>query len=243
MPARLLTIGVSHYCEKARWARDRAGVDYVEEAHAPLFHVVRGRGTRPRFVDGAVDLGDSTEILRYVDQRLDDSKKLYPTGIGAAALEAEERWDQGLGVEVRRVVYGMLAHEPELFGRLGTPMAPAIEQRVVRAVPRLFLAPIVRAYRAAGPPPKAIARAEAAFAEASAILERQPYLAGDRFSAADLTFAALAAPAVFPEGHPAMPAYRDLAGTKVAAFVTRFRDTRAGEHVLRMYRERRHAAG
>ena len=34
----LVTIGVSHYCEKARWALERAGVEYVEDAHAPILH-------------------------------------------------------------------------------------------------------------------------------------------------------------------------------------------------------------
>ena len=29
MPARLITIPISHFCEKARWALQRAGVAYV----------------------------------------------------------------------------------------------------------------------------------------------------------------------------------------------------------------------
>ncbi len=43
MSRRLLTIPISHYCEKARWALDRAGLDYVEERHvqgvAPVYGV------------------------------------------------------------------------------------------------------------------------------------------------------------------------------------------------------------
>ena len=239
MTARLLTIGVSHYCEKARWALERAGIDFVEEAHAPLFHLVAGRGSRPRFIDGAVDLGDSTAILRHVDGFLDESRKLYPASLGQAPLAAEEGYDATLGVDVRRVVYGMFAQEAHLFGRIGAALAPPLEARFVSAFPRVVLAPIVRAYKAAGPLPGPIARIEVAFAEASAVLETQPFLAGDRFSAADLTFAALAAPLVFPEGHPAMPTFADAAGTKIRAFATPFRESRAGAHVLRMYREMR----
>ena len=37
---RLITIAISHYCEKARWALDRAGITYVESAHVPLAHLV-----------------------------------------------------------------------------------------------------------------------------------------------------------------------------------------------------------
>ena len=33
-PLRLVTIPISHYCEKARWALERAGIAYREERHA-----------------------------------------------------------------------------------------------------------------------------------------------------------------------------------------------------------------
>lgn len=31
-PSRLLTIPISHYCEKARWALEHAGIPYREDA-------------------------------------------------------------------------------------------------------------------------------------------------------------------------------------------------------------------
>ena len=39
-PAILLTFPSSHYCEKARWALDYAGANYVEEPHFPAFHMI-----------------------------------------------------------------------------------------------------------------------------------------------------------------------------------------------------------
>jgi hypothetical protein len=36
---RLVTIGLSHYSEKARWALDIADVDYYEELHCPAMHL------------------------------------------------------------------------------------------------------------------------------------------------------------------------------------------------------------
>ncbi len=47
---RLITIGVSHYCEKARWALDRTESDpkspyyYTEDAHPPLFQGIATLG-------------------------------------------------------------------------------------------------------------------------------------------------------------------------------------------------------
>jgi hypothetical protein len=32
---RFITIGLSHYCEKARWALDQSGILYKEDAHPP----------------------------------------------------------------------------------------------------------------------------------------------------------------------------------------------------------------
>ena len=39
-PMRLLTMPISHYCEKVRWALDRQALPYREEGHAPLFHIL-----------------------------------------------------------------------------------------------------------------------------------------------------------------------------------------------------------
>lgn len=63
----------------------------------------------------------------------------------------------------------------------------------------------------------------------------RPYLFGDRFTAADLTFAALAAPAVYTVPLPEPP---DLA-PHTAALVERFRGHPAGQFALRMFREER----
>jgi glutathione S-transferase len=41
--ARLVTIPISHFFEKARWALDRAGVQYVEQPHLRLVHVLAAR--------------------------------------------------------------------------------------------------------------------------------------------------------------------------------------------------------
>jgi glutathione S-transferase len=38
MPPRLITIPVSHYCEKTRWALTRLQIPFVEERHMPPFH-------------------------------------------------------------------------------------------------------------------------------------------------------------------------------------------------------------
>ena len=70
---RLITIPISHYCEKARWALDRARIGYREERHVQFVHRVAARragggSTVPVLVtDGSGR--ESSEILRWVDER------------------------------------------------------------------------------------------------------------------------------------------------------------------------------
>jgi glutathione S-transferase len=46
---RLVTIPISHHCEKARWALERAGIPYREERHVQGIHRI---GRAGRVADG-----------------------------------------------------------------------------------------------------------------------------------------------------------------------------------------------
>src|SRR6476661_8388767 len=83
MPAELVTIGVSHYCEKARWALDRAGWRYTESRHAPLLHYAAalakgGQRMLPILALPHGRITDSTDILQFVDRDLDEGVRLFP---------------------------------------------------------------------------------------------------------------------------------------------------------------------
>ena len=65
---RLVTIPISHYCEKARWALERADIEYREERHVQGIHRFAskragGHGTTPVLVTPEGSLGESEEIL------------------------------------------------------------------------------------------------------------------------------------------------------------------------------------
>ena len=69
---------MSHFCEKARWALDRAGLDYVEERHVQGVHQVLARRagggrTVPVLVTDEGVFPESEAILRYADAQLDPS--------------------------------------------------------------------------------------------------------------------------------------------------------------------------
>ena len=79
---RLVTIPISHYCEKARWALERAGLDYAEERHVQGVHQFAsrragGRGTLPVLVTEHGVFAESEWIVRYADLHLPPEQRLF----------------------------------------------------------------------------------------------------------------------------------------------------------------------
>ena len=97
---RLVTIPISHYCEKARWALERAGLDYIEERHVQGVHQFAsrragGHGTLPVLVTAEGAFAESEWIVRYADAHLPPEQRLFT---GDPEVEALCRWlDGGLG--------------------------------------------------------------------------------------------------------------------------------------------------
>jgi glutathione S-transferase len=244
-PVRLVTIGFSHYCEKARWALERAGVPFVEEKHVPVlsWRGARGAGgerTLPVLVTPDGVLSDSTDILRWVDAT-GRAAPLFPEGDEQTA-RLEARFDEVLGPATRRYVYDfLLGMDDATLGALLGVGAPAWQRGVARTVPWMF-ARLMR--RGMNVVPAAVARSRArideVFAEVESLLaDGRPYLTGERFTAADLTFASLAAPVVYPDAYArfALPLTRFPAS--LHEVVTRFRETPAGRYALRVYAQER----
>jgi glutathione S-transferase len=246
--ARLVTIPISHFCEKARWALDRAGVEYVEQRHLQLIHVVAARlagggNTVPVFVTetGRV-LADSSDILRWADTRLEPERRLYPDGDAGAQVRELEAWlDEGLGPDGRLWMY----HET-------LPAVRELRQWALAGVPRwerwVFHAggsgidAAIRRYLGidAAAACAALERVTRTFDDiADRLSDGRRFLVDDRFTAADLTFAALAAPVLLPEryGSPLPPP--EAVPAAVSREVWRLRGHPAGAFAARLYREER----
>ncbi|MEZ4367429.1 MAG: glutathione S-transferase C-terminal domain-containing protein [Kofleriaceae bacterium] len=78
---------------------------------------------------------------------------------------------------------------------------------------------------------------------AARLADGRRYLTGDAFTAADLTFAALAAPVVWPDAYAAFVGPLVETPKAMQALVAEWRATVGGEFVLRMYAEHRGGAG
>src|SRR3954467_14884557 len=109
---RLITIPISHYCEKARWALERAGLEYREERHVQGIHRVAARRagggkTVPVLVTPQRAIGESAEILAWIDARTEPELRLFAgSGVERRELEALcRRLDEQLGPCGRRLMY------------------------------------------------------------------------------------------------------------------------------------------
>jgi glutathione S-transferase len=244
--ATLITMRLSHYCEKARWGLDRLAFPYREEAHAPLVHRIfttRNKGTTvPMLVHGAQSLADSTEILLYVDA-IRGGGLLYPrdSALKQEVQELENTFDRELGRHVRRWAYSHLLDERKLLVRLWSDGAPRAEALVIPAVLPIARWLIRRNYRiTTDGAARSLDRVVDVFERVEARLgEGRSYLVGDCFTAADLTLASLAAPLLFPaECRAALPPL-DRVPPKMQDQVARFRETVAGKFAIGMYQRER----
>ena len=241
MPARLVTIPISHFCEKARWALDRAGIAYVEEPHLQLIHVLAARragGGRSvpvlRTLSGSV-LADSSDILRWAGG-------LYPS---PEAAELEAWLDTDLGPEGRRWMYHHTLPHTRVMARWILAGVPRWERVAFRWGIR-GVEPAIRYLLDvdAGTAATALEHVDRVFdAVAARLADGRRFLVEDRFSAADLTFAALAAPLIVPAGYGSpLPPLSALPGA-MAREVERLRAHPAGGFATRMYAEERHVRG
>jgi glutathione S-transferase len=245
---RLVTIPISHYCEKARWALDRAGLPYREVPHVQGIHnvasrLVGGKGTVPVLVTHYGAIGESEEIVTWVDAGLPAEQRLLPPE-GEARREVQavsRRFDEELGPRGRRLMYVHMLARPEFALRFNNVGVPRWEDRAVRWGFPLFRRLINRVLDIR---PGIEREDEAAvWREFDFVADRlsdgRPHLCGERFGAADMTFAAMSAPVIVPPIYGVPLPQPDILPPDTAALVERGREHPAGRYALRLYADYR----
>lgn len=219
---------------------------YHEEAHAPLLHRLAtsreaGR-TVPLLVHGGERFVDSGEILRHANA-WGGGDALYPAepDLRRDIDALEQRFAEELGPHTRRWAYASLLDDSKLIREVWSRGVPPLQARLVP-----WIVPIARRVVRAGyritpdSARRSLDRIRLVFREVDERLrDGRRFLVGDRFSAADLTFAALAAPMLFPIGCGAVLPALEQVGEPVRQEVSRSRETAAGAFALRLYREER----
>lgn len=245
MTTKLITIPFSHYCEKARWALDRCGVVYEEDGHLPLFHYLAtyrngAKRTVPVLVadDGKTVVRDSSDIIAWADKQRPGS--LIPIAGAEHALAIEDDLDNHFGPATRRWGYYYLLPN-KATDKVITAGVPAWERTLLKLSRPLAVSFLRRGLKidAAGVE-RSRKKIESAFARVGEILgDGRRYLTGERFTVADLTFAALAAPILLPPEHPVQQPAVDLFPREAREQIEAWRRTPAGRFALRLYADER----
>lgn len=253
---KLLGIAFSHYVEKARWALDRFSVPYEDQRVLPFVHFpavwllqrgklgradrVSSRFSTPvlRTDDGRL-ICDSAEILHYVSDRFARAGlDLYPT---PEVAEFEQWLHDELGPHTRRAAYGLFFDHPGLLKAIAEHNVDRLQAGWFKLAYPLVEHGLKRGLGIDD------ARVERSIAKTSRELESvsarladgRPFLMGDRFTAADLAFASLAAPAVVPPEYSAWLPPVDAFPEPARKRILDMRSTPAGAFALRMFREER----
>jgi glutathione S-transferase len=245
---RLITIPISHYCEKARWALDRAGLAYAEERHVQGVHRIIARregggSTVPVLVTPEGVFTQSEQILSYADESLPENLRLFPADpVLRSEVEEVSRWlDDGLGPDGRRLMYAHMLEQRRLMLKVNCQGVPRWERRAMTA---LWPGVVRLGKQALGinktTPEADEARVRDAFdAIAERLADGRSYLCGDRFTAADLTFAALSASVLVPPHYGVPLPQPELLPTETATAVRAFRAHPAGAYALELFRAER----
>ena len=208
-------IPISHYSEKARWALDHKRMPHRRRGLPGGAHMLaalaltRGHGvTFPVLVVNGDGIGDSTAIIAELERRQPDPP-LYPDDPDERrrALELEDYFDEELGSPLRLVAWHELTRDPERLGELAARFLPPRvrdDPRAAAAAGRYAAA--FTNVRYGSKDQEAARRARDKVVEVldrlEAELDGREYLAGDGFSVADLTAAALVYPMVLPAEGP-----------------------------------------
>ncbi|MBX7195888.1 MAG: glutathione S-transferase [Sandaracinaceae bacterium] len=245
---RLVTISFSHYCDKARWALDHAGLAYHEEAHLPGFHApaVRragGKRTTPVLVTDEGVLPDSKDILAWADRQRPEARLYGRAPEERREIEAlEAMLGDELGPHTRRWAYFHIL--PDRAATLAMFTSQTVTPSHERAIVP-FAFPVLR------PLMRRAMRIDAEGAERSrkkvdatfdTIAERlsdgRAFLVGDALSVADITFATLASPALLWEDPSSRLPPVDVLPPAAVSRIQAWRAHPAGQFALQITRLR-----
>ena len=245
MSIKLYQFCISHYSEKVRWALDFKGINYQPVNLLPGQHrktilpLTGGESSVPVLDhDGEIVQG-SSRILDYLDDSFPDNP-LVPDDPGqkAKALAWEKRLDEEAGPAIRTWVYHYFLQRPKVVVPMlaaGTPFY----NRILLSLAFSRVDEIMRESMKINQKTadQAQETLENLLTELAEVYGKQPFLAGEHFSRADITAGALLAPLFMPAQYPVPWPKSHKAPRPVQAWLQDWQAT--VEPVAQMYRKNR----
>ncbi|MBY8975838.1 glutathione S-transferase family protein [Rhodobacteraceae bacterium NNCM2] len=247
---RLVTLLPSVDVDLGRWLMQLWQIDYIEEPHAPVFHIYElkrlglGPVDYPTLIDGNLKTAAVERLVLAYDHKApfqvmpdkDEEPRLYQE---IFELQNDARYTMGNGVV--KWAYFEFMKEKKLVWKSFTSGVPWYEWLGVCLgygwIKRKMVEGLELSEEAAA---KGLADGRAGFDKVDAMLaDGREYLAGGRLTLADLAFATSGAPLVLPRGYAGhLPEFEQLPGY-LKEIVTEFRERPAGKFIHRIYDEHR----
>ena len=234
----------SMYPEKVRWALDHKRVPHIRRSllpgpHAPLLLPRFGQKATPILCHDGRTLKHSAEILAYVEQTWPEPP-LYPADPAqrGRALELCRWLDEEVGPALRRAAFHeFLPHTSYAARRIADGLSEWQQKLYVAAFPGIRAIMMLDMGINAASAEAGRAVTQQALDTVARESARTGYLAGDRFSVADLTAATILFPTCMPPEYPvALPEPLPEGWRR---WLERWQGHAGCEYVRRMYREHR----
>jgi len=245
MSIKLYQFCISHYSEKVRWALDYKGINYQPVNLLPGQHrktilsLTRDESSVPVLDhDGEIVQG-SSRILDYLDETFPDNP-LTPADSQqkAQALAWEKRLDEEAGPAIRTWIYHYFLQRPKVVVPMLTAGTP-FYNRILLSLAFSRVDEIMREAMKINQKTadQAQETLESLLTELAEVYRKQPFLAGEHVTRADITAGALLAPLFMPPQYPVPWPKPHKVPRPVQAWLKDWQAT--VEPVARMYRENR----
>lgn len=242
--------------EVSRWVLDRNELDYIDERHAPGFHVPyanlaaglsSGIAHNPVLRTTDAVLCDKSGVFEYMEARCAPHLRLLPQDASARAeaLRLQHHFLDELWRPVGRLVYRHLLPDRSRCLAIVTQAVPWHERWICSLAYPLWAMAISNGLGLSSWNDETLLSGiDGVLAEVEQQLsDGRPYLVGDALSIADLFFAAHLAPLVLPREFSGAIAHSiDALPESLRDHARRIIDRSSGQFALRIFRDHRPAS-
>lgn len=250
--ALLVNLAPAVSTEMVRWCCEHWELELRESLHVPVFHIIplafygTSNAQRPAVVYKGKILRTEPQIIKYLDALAPPDKRLVPEGKeGREVLKRVKYYRETTRrAGVVQYMYYHLLKRRELVWTSFTTDTPSFEHPLAR-----WLFPLIKLGLTEGLhlSPARAKRGLINIREGFTAVEKQladgrPYLMGDDFTLADLSFAACTAPALLLDGYGGHLPTVERLPEAMRDVVYELRSRPAGQFAARIYRDHRYPA-
>jgi len=247
----LICVNTSGYTEIAKWVLDLNEIQYLEKNYPPVIgeqkvgRIIDSQETNdtPLYLQTDRLIYSSESIIHDFDKTLPESKQLFPPNIKlqnevyelyklftTTFYEAVERYRYSELFRSKKNTLKLLKKNVSFFNRVKYKLSyTAYKKRISKKINLNNEDPIVF-----------LAEVKNVFSHVNELLsDNRKYLAGNKFTAADLAFAAIAAPVILPVEYGGAQTNFNEISEEFRHEIILLRSSLAGQFVLKMYQEER----